>query len=611
MTEWIVSSSVLIAAMVILRRVLKGKLNPRLQYALWAIVLVRLLVPVSFFESGLSVQNVRDEVMETPRVQQVYTAVTTPIPVENYDRVYREVVREYEAQGVDVEEMDESEVETEVYSRMDTISVKEVLNILWIAGMAVMAGWLIGCNARFALRLRRSRQALDVAYSPVPVYITGAVETPCLFGMFRPAIYLTPESAEDEVVKRYVLTHEITHYQQFDHIWATLRALCLVLHWYNPLVWLAFRLSRQDGEMACDEGTLMILGEEHRGNYGRTLIALATRTRLRTSLVTATTMADGKKAIKERIVILMKNPKTPFVTMIALILVCTLVVGCTFTGSIQGEIKENGEGTEPTETTEPAETTIPSQNTPLQSETAPTEPYAEYYELLSAGGPGNWLHEAMNYVFSDPRDLDLYYFFYNGFANDETWADFTETETGYLEMNGFGTGLDVQKFHVEEMNRVLRETIGFSITEFRKGIPESWVYYQPTDSYYTNHNDAVGVGNFTITRVIEDGDVVSVYYIPGTGSAIASEDGFIEAQEMLLTLHWDATYGYQVLANRVADPYAEYYELLKYTEERNWLNNALGLNLMNPETWTWRGSSTRELTVCVPGKIEVRPSGSF
>ena len=353
MMEWIVSSSVLIAVMAVLRRVLKGKLNPRLQYALWAIVLVRLLIPVSFFESGLSVQNVRNEVMETPQVQQVYTAVTAPIPVENYDRVYREVVQEYEAQGVNVEEMDESDVQTEVYSRMDTISVREVLYALWIAGMAVMAAALIGCNARFALRLRRSREEREVAYSPVPVYITGSVETPCLFGAFRPAIYLTPESAEDEQVKRYVLTHEITHYQQFDHIWAVLRAVCLVLHWYNPMVWLAFRLSRQDGEMACDEGTLMILGEEHRGNYGRTLIALATQTRLRGSLVTATTMADGKKAIKERIVILMKNPKTAFVTMIALILVCTLVVGCTFTGSIQGEIKENGEETEPAETTEP------------------------------------------------------------------------------------------------------------------------------------------------------------------------------------------------------------------------------------------------------------------
>ena len=63
---------------------------------------------------------------------------------------------------------------------------------------------------------------------------------------------------------RYILAHENTHYRHGDNLWVVVRAACVCLHWYNPLVWLAACLSRQDGELACDERALEILGEEER-----------------------------------------------------------------------------------------------------------------------------------------------------------------------------------------------------------------------------------------------------------------------------------------------------------------------------------------------------------
>lgn len=381
MRAWILSSSVLILAVLQLRWVLRGKVNPRTQYALWLLVLVRLVLPFSLFSSGLSIQNVSDQLLDRPEIQQFYEKTDTPVlPEEDpgelpgipdgqatddpviqtqqnpvfvpQDRNPQQNPAVSQNDSQQLPQIPETPVQTE------PVSLGAVLFRVWISGMGLMAFWMVLCNAHFAAGLRKSRRRLDIPQSPIEVYITKKVETPCLFGLFSPAVYLTPEAAEDRQVMGYVLTHELTHYRQFDHVWSLLRGVCLVIHWYNPLVWVAFRASRQDCEMACDEGTLKQLGEAHRGDYGRTLIALATQTRLRGTMLAATTMADGKKAIRERIVILMKNPKTALITMVALILVCALIVGCTFTGPVEGSEPEE---TIPVETTQPEETTMPEE----------------------------------------------------------------------------------------------------------------------------------------------------------------------------------------------------------------------------------------------------------
>jgi hypothetical protein len=155
-----------------------------------------------------------------------------------------------------------------------------------------------------------------------------------LFGVFRPAIYITPDVAEDETKLRYVLAHEQTHCRHGDHIWSALRSLCLTLHWYNPLVWLAAVLSRRDAELACDESTIKRIGEVNRMEYGRVLIGLTCEKRKTTDLLCcATTMIDGKNGIRERITFIAKKPKTLVPAFIAVLLAMLIAVGCTFTGA--------------------------------------------------------------------------------------------------------------------------------------------------------------------------------------------------------------------------------------------------------------------------------------
>lgn len=345
MAEWIISSSVLILAVVLLRRVLRGRLSPRLQYALWALVLVRLLVPVSFGEAVVSVQNLVRGADERA-AQRVVTYVgneapsfSAPEPVTGLSEPEQQLQYDQELSAPD-HEPDAAEPETGAETGTP-VTVSDILRYTWYAGMAVLALWFLSTNIAFRARLTRSARRMEYPGCKLPLYVSGAVETPCLFGVVRPAIYLTPDAAADPVTLTHSVGHELTHFRHGDHVWALLRCLCLVLHWYNPLVWLAAALSRRDAELACDEATIRRLGEAERAAYGRTLIGITCGSRP-SLLRTATTMNFGKSGLKERISLIVKRPRTAAWALAILLLAAVFVTGCTFTGAQAGEPELEG-----------------------------------------------------------------------------------------------------------------------------------------------------------------------------------------------------------------------------------------------------------------------------
>ena len=154
------------------------------------------------------------------------------------------------------------------------IPLTPVLKAVWHTGMYVMAAWFLLANLRFMLRLRRSRKPYPVENCPYPVYLTADLPSPCLFGLFHPAVYLTPAAVESPETLRHVLIHETTHARHLDPLWSLLRCVCLAVYWFDPLVWIAAIFSRRDCELACDEGALRQLGESERIPYGQTLLRL-------------------------------------------------------------------------------------------------------------------------------------------------------------------------------------------------------------------------------------------------------------------------------------------------------------------------------------------------
>ena len=340
MNEWILSSSLLIAAVLLGRRLLRGKISLRLQYALWGLVLLRLLLPVQLFTSDYGVGTVAQEVDISAPVREVYLSAYEDRYELAYDEAYRWAAEAYAAQGQTVDPVVIEKTAQDMAQADLELDLKGLLTRIWLGGMAVMSAVILFCNIHLSRRLRFRRWEYPATESLLPVYVTQVLPTPCIFGLFQPVIYLTPEAAKDEQVRCHVLAHEQTHYRHCDHIWSVLRSVCLVLHWYNPLVWIAVKTSKTDAELACDEGVLARLGERHRGDYGRTLIGLTCASPMGDFLLTATTMTGSAGSIRQRIKLLMARPRNTIVTLTAVILIGTLVVGCSFAGA--------PEATEPT-----------------------------------------------------------------------------------------------------------------------------------------------------------------------------------------------------------------------------------------------------------------------
>ena len=333
MNEWILSSSLLIAAVLLGRRLLRGKISLRLQYALWGLVLLRLLLPVQLFTSDYGVGTVAQEVDISAPVREVYLSAYEDRYELAYDEAYRWAAEAYAAQGQTVDPVVIEKTAQDMAQADLELDLKGLLTRIWLGGMAVMSAVILFCNIHLSRRLRFRRWEYPATESLLPVYVTQVLPTPCIFGLFQPVIYLTPEAAKDEQVRCHVLAHEQTHYRHCDHIWSVLRSVCLVLHWYNPLVWIAVKTSKTDAELACDEGVLARLGERHRGDYGRTLIGLTCASPMGDFLLTATTMTGSAGSIRQRIKLLMARPRNTIVTLTAVILIGTLVVGCSFAGA--------------------------------------------------------------------------------------------------------------------------------------------------------------------------------------------------------------------------------------------------------------------------------------
>lgn len=336
MIEWVVSSCILILAVIALRYLLRGRISLRLQYALWLLVLARLLLPVSFGSTDISVMSV---VEKAPAVQ----AVESVREVDTIWQAHDGSVEGYPAGPLmpDTPVTVVPSVTNDQFSRMESaLTLRKLLLPIWWCGAAVTLLVFLSANLRFAGRLRKSRRPLAVEGAALPVYVAEERAVPCLFGLFRPAIYVTQATADDPVLLRHTVAHETTHFRHGDHVWALLRAVCLALHWWNPLVWWAAKLSRQDGELACDEATIRALGETERAAYGRTLIRMACGRGV-SPLLTATAMDGGKTSLHERIVLLAKKPRTAALAAIALVLAAALCVGCTFTGAKKEELSGN------------------------------------------------------------------------------------------------------------------------------------------------------------------------------------------------------------------------------------------------------------------------------
>lgn len=279
-----VTGSFVIAAVMLARLCLKRA--PRtVSYCLWAVALFRLCCPVSF-ESVFSLlpRMARTE-QSLPVIPGGWTppAVTQPLPP--VEAPILPVSPAAAPQG------------TLAAGRLDIMTI---LAIIWLAVGAVMLGGSVILSIRLHRKLRHAKLSQD------NIYEQPGLQTPFVLGLVKPRIYLPTGLSERE--RAYVLLHEQTHIRRRDYLVKALANLVLCIHWFNPFVWLAFKLMTSDMEMSCDEQVLKKLGPEIKREYSASLLSMAAGKRVWYT----GPLAFGEENIKMRIKNVLNYKKPAF-----------------------------------------------------------------------------------------------------------------------------------------------------------------------------------------------------------------------------------------------------------------------------------------------------------
>ena len=288
MYEVLVSATLLIGLIMLLRYLTRGRISMKLRYALWSMVALRLILPISFGNSTLSVLNLVP--VRTSDTGQITEAGNIPegrrpagqseynmensVSQEKAAYTPQMMVKQKPEQKPDVQNQERTGLEPGSIRTPQAHRVRFFVAILWIVGMVGTGGYMVVNQLRLVRYLHRMRT--EVSLRPrcktprnggklrrrrIRVFLVKGLPSPCLVGC---NIYMGSQILQDEDRLRHVLAHEYVHYIQGDTLWAALRSILCVVYWFYPLVWVAAYAARRDSELACDEGVIRLLGEKER-----------------------------------------------------------------------------------------------------------------------------------------------------------------------------------------------------------------------------------------------------------------------------------------------------------------------------------------------------------
>ena len=300
-----ISASWLVLAVLILRFVLK-KAPKWINVLLWGIVAIRLICPFSF-ESTLSLIPSAETIPlnigmdTTPTINSGISAINNAVnPI--------------------ISQSNTPMAGSSVNLLQITIGIYEYI---WIFGMIALALYT-------AISYWRLRRKVDTAVRYKDnIFQSENVSFPFVLGIIKPRIYL-PFKMNGQYLE-YVVAHEQAHICRKDHWWKPLGFLLLMIHWFNPLMWLAYVLLCRDIELACDEKVIKELCNEQRGDYTQALVACSVNRRM----IAACPLAFGEVSVKERVKSVMNYKKPAFWVIIISVIVCVGVAVCFLTNPKQ------------------------------------------------------------------------------------------------------------------------------------------------------------------------------------------------------------------------------------------------------------------------------------
>lgn len=308
--SWGASIVILIVCTV---RILLKRFPKYISYMLWSVVLFRLLCPV-VLESKISpVPNIN-------LVSYEYSSETSDNAIKSpsEDTVpYTDVVEINKAENEQLPSTPTLIGETPIKSN---VSRQELFlfigKYIWLSGMGAMLLYSIISMVKV-----RKKVLLSIPMKE-NIYISDEAISPFVMGIIHPRIYLSAGLSAKE--QEYIILHEQFHIKRFDHIVKIIAYVALCLHWFNPLVWIAFILFCKDMEMSCDEAVVKRMGENIRADYSSSLLALSTHRRM----IGGFPVDFGEGDTKSRVKNLAAFRKTPKCVLAIIISGVVILITC-------------------------------------------------------------------------------------------------------------------------------------------------------------------------------------------------------------------------------------------------------------------------------------------
>ncbi|MGB2826989.1 MAG: M56 family metallopeptidase [Dehalococcoidales bacterium] len=302
--------SVLIGLIVLVQIILRGKLGIRWHYLLWVLLLIRLAVPW-LPESKISIFNLLPLSIQQGRIIEAFSEPQRARGMDFY--LYGGYA-------------DDQETKQEDDSQAVLIRFVRMVPLLWLLGFVVLVVYVCAGNLHLWWLVTRERPLTDQKIldlledcksemgirTILGVVITDKVTSPALFGFVRPRLLLPSGMLDALSLKelRHVFLHELAHLKRHDIYLGYLSSLLQVLHWFNPLIWLAFYRIRNDRELACDYLVLSRTKSSQSKDYGRTIVYLLERFSRPRHLPAMAGILETKSQLKRRIKMIAKFKKT-------------------------------------------------------------------------------------------------------------------------------------------------------------------------------------------------------------------------------------------------------------------------------------------------------------
>jgi len=516
------SGAVIAILLFLAKPFIKSRISQRSQYFSWYLVFIRMLLPFTiggFFVVNL-IPSTQNQAVQTPASsisQGILSAASSAV-----------------ASSAGITSIPQSAGFSQA-AHSGFVFVDNwypFILAFWLLGMLAMLGVNIAGYIGFAWRIKAARidveneealallKACSEKYNlarTLPLYLSSCCDTPMLCGLFRCSIVIPDRNFTPDQL-RHAFMHELAHYRRYDNLLKWVTVLAVSVNWFNPVVYFAAREVGRQCELSCDETVTAGFSREERISYGRTLLAVASRTDHKPFALSAT-MSEDKRNLKERLEILIKEKKInkrTFLFSVSALLVVTILMVLTLV--ICGANKANSKSFAK------SESFIEIDMLTIHNGFALTK---DFHVIKTSNGGGNWkdlltLGSLSGYS-SEPTLFVL---------NDKTVYTASYTATGIEIEKSNDSGESWSKSEIKMQNDVqsgyggslslsfLNQSNGFLLTS---GSPtagmmskalyrtsdggESWTYWGRSDHPAQEDGDMTGINGYTTGMAFSDAGI--------------------------------------------------------------------------------------------------------